>query len=395
MHPNLSFTQQQLLGKMVNHKVLEEVLHRLHPAVAEQRLAQIATDAQLLKALPFNGDHLDQLRRLLQSVVRNGRLSAREVADLHLHAWPDRIVEAMVEGLQPSLSPVVSDEELHLVCLRFLNAKSISVLKHPAFASDSNNGFERYYDTLEQQFRVHKKDTSDRLVQKMINRIIHKVTPAQRETLYYALIFVSGCRPPYLPSQILQLAMACDADVAKQAVPHLDFSCQSPPVKKVVAFLKRSRWTIIPGVGKRMDPHATAELFELLQRLDRLDIDVVSTAIRRAHARLLYMPRFLSQNYLAALWRDSEDLHVAWQHLESDIIGDHFANRRKEVEPLLKGLVHACYSGFDKHRMVPSSLLDPASRDLVIDLNNAVIEYLKDKGWDYQGELIFKNYNRG
>ncbi|KAK8094819.1 hypothetical protein PG997_001504 [Apiospora hydei] len=317
MHPNLSFTQQQLLGKMVNHKVLEEVLHRLHPAVAEQRLAQIATDAQLLKALPFNGDHLDQLRRLLQSVVRNGKLSAREVADLHLHAWPDRIVEAMVEGLQPSLSPVVSDEELHLVCLRFLNAKSISVLKHPAFASDSNNGFERYYDTLDQQFRVHKKDTSDRLVLKMINRIIHKVTPAQRETLYYALIFVSGCRPPYLPSQILQLAMACDAD-------------------KVVAFLKRSRWSVIPGIGKRMDPHATAELFELLQRLDRLDIDVVSTAIRRAHARLLYMPRFISQNYLAALWRDPEDLHVAWQHLESDIIGDHFANRRKEVEPSSK-----------------------------------------------------------
>ncbi|KAK8087290.1 hypothetical protein PG994_002264 [Apiospora phragmitis] len=213
---------------MANYKVLEEVLHKMHPAVAEQRLAKITTDAKLLKALPFNGDHLGQLRHLLQSIVRNGKLGVREVADLHLHAWPDRIVEAMVECLQAGLLPIVSDEELHLVCLRFLSAKTLGVLLHPAFVSDSNNGFDRYHDTLDLQFRLHKKDTSDRLVLKMINRIIHKLNPAQRETLYYALLFAAGVKPPYLPAQMLQLAMACDADVAKQALPHLDFECQPP-----------------------------------------------------------------------------------------------------------------------------------------------------------------------
>ncbi|KAK7977239.1 hypothetical protein PG988_004729 [Apiospora saccharicola] len=377
---------------MANHKALEEILHRLHPAVAEQRLAKIPTDVKLLKALPFNGDHIDELRHLLQLIVRHGGLGVREVADVHIHAWPDRVIEAMVDCLQASISAIVSDEELHLVCLRFLNADTLGVLKHQAFMSDSNNGFDRYHDSLDLQFRLHKKDTSDRLVLKMINRIVHKLNPFQRETLFYALISAAGIRPPYLPAQMLQLATTCDADVAIQAIPHLDFDCQSPLVKKIVRVMKRSRWSTTPGGDKRMDPHSTAELYELLQRLDRLDMEVVSTAIKRAHARLLYMPRYIAQNYIDALWRDPDDLHVAWRHLESDITGDHFANRRKQVEPLLEDLVHACYSGFDKHRMVPPSLFDIANRDLVIDLNNAMIEYLKDKGWDYKGEWIFKSW---
>ncbi|KAK8108048.1 uncharacterized protein PG998_010061 [Apiospora kogelbergensis] len=387
---------------MVDHKqVFEELLYRMHPAIAEQRLAKLSTEAKLLKVLPFNGDHLGQLRLLLQSIVRKGKPGEGEITNLNLDLWPDGILQAMNTSLQTAVTPI-SNDELRLACLRFLNARNCDILKHPIFRSDDGNSIlQQYYAALDAQFRVQKRDTSDKRVLNNINGVIRKLTPAQKETLYYALLFTSGRRPPYFPAQMLRLAMACDADVAKQALPHLDFSCQPWGIKRVVTCLKRAQWssttkTRASAGTKWMDPNYTAELYGLLQRLEPLEAEMVFTAVRRAHARLHYMPRYLAQNYLAVVSREPHACRDAIADLEAVLIHSRFGSRKREVEPLLRGLADACgggggYGAADAFRVVPAVLFDASVRDLVIDLNNALIEYMQDEGWGYNGEWISKD----
>ncbi|KAK8025365.1 hypothetical protein PG990_003188 [Apiospora arundinis] len=393
-----------MIAKMVDQKqVFEAILHKMHPAIAEQRLAKLSTEVKLLKALPFNGDHLDQLRLLLQSIIRKGKVTDREIMALNLDMWPDGIIQAMNSSLQTAAT-TISNDELRLACLRFLNVRNCDILKHPVFRSDADTVLQQYYVTLDAQFRVQQRDTSDKRVLNSINGILRKLTPPQKEAMYYALLFTSGRRPPYFASQMLRLAMACDADVAKQALPHLDFSCQPWGIKRVVACLKRAQWlSVTPSKtragaangGRYMDPNYTAELHGLLQRLEPLEAEMVFTAVRRAHARLHFMPRFLAQNYLAVVSRDPHECHEAIIELESVLIQGRFANRKREVEPLFRGLADACSGGYgaaDAFRMVPPILFDASVRDLVIDLNNALIEYMQDEGWTYNGEWISRDW---
>ncbi|KAK6825485.1 hypothetical protein PG987_012979 [Apiospora arundinis] len=364
-----------MIAKMVDQKqVFEAILHKMHPAIAEQRLAKLSTEVKLLKALPFNGDHLDQLRLLLQSIIRKGKVTDREIMALNLDMWPDGIIQAMNSSLQTAAT-TISNDELRLACLRFLNVRNCDILKHPVFRSDADTVLQQYYVTLDAQFRVQQRDTSDK----------------------------RAAGPPYFASQMLRLAMACDADVAKQALPHLDFSCQPWGIKRVVACLKRAQWlSVTPSKtragaangGRYMDPNYTAELHGLLQRLEPLEAEMVFTAVRRAHARLHFMPRFLAQNYLAVVSRDPHECHETIIELESVLIQGRFANRKREVEPLFRGLADACSGGYgaaDAFRMVPPILFDASVRDLVIDLNNALIEYMQDEGWTYNGEWISRD----
>ncbi|KAK7977240.1 hypothetical protein PG996_003310 [Apiospora saccharicola] len=367
---------------------LTDILEHLHPLIAKCRTRELDTDPKVLRAMPFNGDHVSALREALEDIASGGKVDIKNLTSrLMSRSWPDEaffILQSVLEAAAP-----ITDDELRNVCLRSLNKNTAKVFNN---STPFNNlmAYQDVGDQLAEYFAGSKRD--ERKLLKIIDGMIkHSNTKdlrmsqfakIRREALYFHMIAnnPTGYQPAYHDSDVLNLTKRCESHVARYAVSLIKAQPKpSPQLRQVIRCMENGPVT--------MDSDYIIELYTLIRPLDAKDATTLFKAVNEVCTRLHSLPRHIARNYWMALKRGGWGYAKGAKSEVTTAI--YRAVDKATVQPILEDLNRPCSSNFTgAHRMIPSSLFD-ANVDLLIDLNHALMAYLEEKGWTREGEMIY------
>ncbi|KAK8133648.1 hypothetical protein PG984_005660 [Apiospora sp. TS-2023a] len=335
---------------------LTGILEHLHPLIAKRRIRELDTDPKVLRAMPFNGDHVSALREALEDIASGGKVDIKNLTSrLMSRSWPDEafvILQSVLEAAAP-----ITDDELRNLAEYFAGSKRDE---------------KKLLKIIEGMIK-HSNTKDLRMSQ---------FAKIRREALYFHMIAnnPAGYQPAYHDSDVLNLAKRCESHFARYAVSLIKAQPKpSPQLKQVIRYMEN-------GSGK-MDSDYITELYTLIRPLDAKDATTLFKAVDGVCTRLHSLPRQIARNYLMALKRGG------WGYAKgakSEVAAAIYrAVDKATVQPILEDLNRPCGSNFTgAHRMIPSSLFD-ANVDLLIDLNHALMSYIEKKGWTREGDMIY------
>ncbi|KAK8039494.1 hypothetical protein PG993_007905 [Apiospora rasikravindrae] len=363
---------------------LKDTLKTMHPGVAQRRLKDLQSNTALLNAMPFNGNHAGALCDVLQCIARKETSGYRNNMSLleKCARKPSNITETMATFLDAE-TPISNEELIQTIC--FLSSKDkIQTLKKEALTSYEGQSF---YDDLKKLYEP--KDISSTKLRKLVDKSIDDIEPHDREVIYFHL--TSGSLAPTLLSDIDRIAKRCDVDIVKQILDELPAHWETPgsPVEHLMAMLK-STPSRQGGESRKVHKH-TADLGWHLRLISAQDAQTLVAAVDRASARLAIMPRHVARNYTTALQQLDSDDHDDYEKAKivNTAIYENCARGGKALKKIVKEVERACRDdeAAPRHRKLPRGLLE-ASVDDLVDIHNALIEYLKEEGHDYEGSCV-------
>ncbi|KAK8009290.1 hypothetical protein PG991_011841 [Apiospora marii] len=365
---------------------LADILEHLHPVIAKRRIRELDTNPKVLRAMPFNGDHVSALREALEEIAGGGKVNIKAlVTRLMNRNWPDEafyILEGVLEAAAP-----ITDEELRNVCLRSLDKNTAKVFnKSNPFVG--RMAYQDVGDKLAKYFAGSVRDEKKllRIVDGMIKHSSKedlRMGKIRREALYFYLIAnnPSGSQSGWHDSDMLDLAKRCGLHVSRYAVFLIKAKSQpSSKLRQVIRCMEKAPRT--------MSTDYFTELYSLIRQLDAKDAKTLFEVVDEACTRLHGLPRHIARNYLMALKRGG------WGYsneAKSEVVAAIYrAVNKVQVQPILEDLDVQCGARFtgSTHRMIPASL-SKAPVDLMIDLNYALMIYLEKKGWTREGDLVY------
>lgn len=362
-----------------------KILEHMHPLIAKRRIRELDTNAKVLRATPFNGDHIAALREVLEEIARREKVDIKSLTSrLMSRSWPDPAYYTL-QAILDTAAPI-TDAELRSACLCYFNKHTAKVFDNSRpFASDMT--YQSFGDKLVKYFACSTRD--ERKLLKIIDGLLkHSHTDdrlhgkIRREALYFYLVSHSSSGYPssYHDSDILRLAGRCGLHVAMYAVSWIKESCQpSSQLRRVIRCMEKG--------SRTMSRDYITELSTLVRQLDAKEATIFFEAVDAACAQLHSLPRHIARNYLMALRRGG------WGYVKaskSEVATAIYRNVDKaKVQPILEEMNVPCGPNFTgAHRMIPASLSD-APVDLLIELNYALLVYLEKKGWTREGGLMW------
>ncbi|KAK8133650.1 hypothetical protein PG984_005662 [Apiospora sp. TS-2023a] len=274
---------------------LKTILDNLLPCVAAIRHVELDTNTKLLHALPFNGDHAEALKIVLDKVSDEDR-SKYEVAMSYLErCWdkPQQVTDAMIDFLRSYT--LVTNDELRLACWRHMSKDNVETLQHHTFG----NLRRMQPDICYRLSRIYNKPKlNKRALLHIIDWIVENATEEEREALYFSLTHY--VETSFLSSDITRLVARCNSDIAKEALHVITEEWKDDSMEALINCLKESQ---AHQLGTKMDPDYTAELSRLIQAANSYEGETFYNAVDIACTRLCALPRNIARNYDKALSR--------------------------------------------------------------------------------------------
>lgn len=130
-------------------EIFTDALQALNPVVALRRILELDTNSKLVRIMPFNVDHVADIRGVLESIHhREKDFDPHEAASsLVLHgAWSDAAFEAVLVILRDA-APITTDE-LRDMCHRNWSSKKFLVFKTHDLDDDKTKSISRRIEDL-------------------------------------------------------------------------------------------------------------------------------------------------------------------------------------------------------------------------------------------------------
>ncbi|KAK6844825.1 hypothetical protein PG995_014935 [Apiospora arundinis] len=352
------------------------VLEIMNPTVARRRMTELDSNGFLARSMPFNGKHVAAMRAVLQSISSGKNMDFREAAGSVIldRPLPDDAFDIFLGVMRAA--PPITDDELRETCYAYITTKA---------------KLKKVCETYCSSFKP--KATISEGIDILIKAVTYANTEwrniIRRECLYYELC--EEDEGVYHPADLFLRASRCSPTANKQMVSYLRHGNPSPLLKQTVLHLDNENYN-------SCCPYTANTLVNLIQSLSPKERCKVVFAIDRANARLHQIPRAIARNfYHAVTWeppvvgdkkmRDAAKAKVAiknyitkWHLKRSSAAGEH-------MDALVKDLTNVC-SKWDpsNYLRIPPSIFN-AHMIVAIDLNNAMMDYLSEKGCEPEGDF--------
>lgn len=365
-----------------------DALEVLSPVVALRRIRELDTNSKLVQVMPFNIDHVGDLRDVLRSIYRRKKSFVPcEAATnlLHRGTWSDAAFEAVMAILRDA-APISSDELRDMCHRNWGTEKAIIFKTHGLSANTQKKTISQRVETLLENLSSTSSEWKNL---------------TRKEGLYYDLDeYPNG---GLHRSDMVRLAKrCCEPNVAGQAVPLIVCGQPSSKLKRIAGYMKKYICDSDNG------PRFVSLFCDILGSLNSKDRSKVICAIDTACEKLCEMPRAIARNFHHATTNAkplpasgnkeaakseknkknaAEGAKAAVRHYFARHGG--YENIDKTgLDRLLKDLARACDQwDSDEHCFIPDSVLN-APINVAFDLNNAMIEYVEEKTCKHEGSMM-------
>ncbi|KAK7977241.1 hypothetical protein PG996_003311 [Apiospora saccharicola] len=363
-----------------------DALEILSPVVALRRIRELDTNSKLIRVMPFNVDHVGAIRGVLCSIHRRDKnFDPREAASSLLlqGAWSDAAFEAVMVILRDAAP--IPDEDLLDAC-------------HDNWDPEKRHIFEAHgLDVITKQKPIAQ--LIDELISNPNSTGSQWKNLTRKEGLYYDL--VEYHKGGYHRCDSVRLAKRClEPNVANQAASLITCGKPSSQRRKIVAYMRKYIWDSEDG------PRFVKRFCDIYESLDQKERETVICAIDTSCEKLCEMPRAIVRNFHRATTSETPSSAsgqkaygpekqkqavkkakvVVRQHFRQYGTYSHIDDAG--LDRLLKDLARACDQwDTDEHRLIPDSLLN-APINVAFDLNNAMIDYVQDKGCKHEGSWM-------
>ncbi|KAK8133649.1 hypothetical protein PG984_005661 [Apiospora sp. TS-2023a] len=364
-----------------------DALEILSPVVALRRIRELDTNSKLIRVMPFNIDHVGAIRGVLCSIHRRDKnFDPREAASSLLlqGAWSDGAFEAVMFILRDAAP--IPDEDLLDAC-------------HDNWDPEKRHIFEVHGLAV-----ITKQKPIAQLIDEHISDLNSSSTSnwknqTRKEGLYYDL--VEYTKGGYHRCDGVRLAKRClEPNVANQAAPLIICGKPSSQLGKIVAYMKKYIWDSEDG------PRFVKRFCYIYESLSQKERETVICAIDTSCEKLCEMPRAIVRNFHHATTSKTPSSAsgkngcgpekqkqavkrakvAVRQHFRQ--YGSYSHIDKAALDRLLKDLARASDQwNTDEHRLIPDSLLN-APINVAFDLNNAMIDFVQDKGCKHEGSWM-------